>query len=243
MKLLVTINFLFLAQIISAQSTLNINLWNCKTDAIDSIYSLNVFKDNNYFKTISLNEKSKFDTTLQDVDKGIYTIEYKSYFGETLFDTVKIIKDTAYWAFICIDEIKDYENQFKKITDSITINKQIVIEFESYGCFHWELQKLKVFKKGSHYFATLYPEIKRREKRVTKGIPQTKQLSELQIRLLCEFQLQSYIHASGFAGGTEFVSCNFKYKNSSVKVINGADTQAVRKLVKNLLKNIYGRTT
>jgi hypothetical protein len=240
-KSFLTIIIMLLAQVISAQATLKITLSNCKTDMADSSYSLNIYKDSSFFKSIQvIYRDGAYDTALYNLDIGTYTIENKSYFGDTLIDTVKIIKDTSYWTFICTDEIRDYSKAYTKLIDSLTRNKQLLIEFQSYGCFHWESQKLKIFKKADSYFATLYPEIKKRENKAAKGNIQTRQLSASHLKLLYEFQLMAYVHASGYSGGTEIVFCTFKYKSDVVKLVLGNDISTVKKLFRNFVKQVYG---
>lgn len=231
-----------MAQAISAQSTLKITLWNCKTDVADSSFLLNIYKDNSFFKAIDVTPKDGGydDTSLYNLDKGAYTIESKSYFGDTFIDTVKVIKDSSYQVFICTDEIRDYTKAYKDIVDSLKKNNGITIEVASYGCFHHEFQKLRVFRKGNDYSAMLYPEIQQTERKIVKGSIKTKKLSETQLKLLYEFQLMSYMHASSFPISTEMTTCTFKYKTGLVKIFFGEDTKTIRNLFKKLIREIYG---
>lgn len=239
MRYFITITFLFIYSIVLSQSTLDITVWNCKTEKLDSVYYLKIYKDNNLFKDLRLCEDNKYDTIIANLEKGVYIIEYKSFFNEILFDTTEIKKDTSYATYLCIDEIKDYSIIYKGIIDSISNNKEIIIELESYGCFHWEMQQLKIFKKDNQYFATLYPEIKAGKKARKKGKKKTVQLSKEQLEDLAELQLLSYLHASGFAGGTDIVAYIYKYKNNTIKVINGGDARKARERFYNFIKNIY----
>jgi len=113
------------------------------------------------------------------------------------------------------------------------------IEFESYGCYHWEVQKLKVFKKDNQYFSTLYLTKKIREHRTEKVSKKTIKLTDKQLDLISSFQFDTYKNATGYPGSTEITYYTFKYKKNQLKFV---DSQEARDRFKSLVKTLYSKS-
>jgi hypothetical protein len=159
MKSLLTILFLVYSFAASAGSTLNISMFSCKTEGSDTAYDIQIYKDGEFVKDIHLSFYSNFETTLSNIEKGIYCFKFTNIYKQQITDSLVISRDTLYWKFLCSDDYI-FERPFRGYVDSLKNTESFFIEFQSYGCYHWEMQKIKVFKEDNQYFSTLYPEKK-----------------------------------------------------------------------------------
>jgi hypothetical protein len=222
----------------TASSTLNLSIYSCKTQTADTAYDVQVFKDGEFYKNIHLSYFSQFDTTLSDIQRGVYFFKFANIYNQLITDTLVISKDTVYWKSLCSD---DYilNSPFRGHVDSLKNTDFFSIEFESYGCYHWEVQKLKVFKKDNQYFSTLYPTKKIREHRTEKVITKTIKLTDKQLDLISSFQFDTYKNATGYPGSTEITYYTFKYKKNQLKFV---DSQEARDRFESLVKILYSKS-
>lgn len=238
MKSLLTILFSLYCFVSNAGSTLNLSIYSCKTQTDDTAYDVQVFKDGEFYKTIHLSFFSQFDTTLSDIQKGVYFFKFANIYNQPIVDTLIISKDTVYWKSLCSDDFI-FDGTFRGHIDSLKNTESFVIEFESYGCRHWEFQKLKVFKKDNQYFSKLYPTKKIREHRTEKGTQKTIKLTDKYLDLISMFQIDTYKNATGYPSSTEITYYTFKYKKSQLRFI---DSYEARDRFKNLVQTLYSKS-
>jgi hypothetical protein len=237
MKSLLTIIFSFYCFVTTAGSTLNLNIFPCKTQDSDTAYTIQILRNGEFYKNIILSYSSNFDTSLSNIEKGIYIFKFKNLYKQQVADTLIISKDTLYRKSFCPDEYI-FDKTFKGYIDSLKNSEFFLIEFESYGCFHWEKQKLKVFKHDNQFFSTLYPANKVRENRSEKAKIKTAKLSNTQIDLISNFQYDTYKNATGYPGSTEITYYEFKYKNDQLKFV---DSQESRVRFKELISALFSK--
>ena len=237
MKSLLTILFSFYCFVATAGSTLKLNIFPCKTQNSDTAYSVQIFRNGEFYKNIILTYTNNFDTTLSNIEKGIYSFRFTNLYKQQIFDTLNISKDTIYWKSFCPDDYI-FDKPFKGYVDSLKNSEFFIIEFESYGCFHWEKQKLKVFKKDNHIFSTLYPAKKIRENRNVKTNIKTVKLTASQVDSISNFQYDTYKNATGFPGSTEITYYSFKYKSDELKFV---DCEESRERFKHLVLTLYSK--
>lgn len=235
MKYLLAILLSFYCFLATAGSTINLSINSCKTQTADTAYTIQIFKDDEFYKTIQLSFINHFNTTLTDIQKGVYFIKFDNIYNQSIIDTLIISKDTIYSKFLCSDDFL-FDRPFRGYVDSLKNSESFTIEFESYGCYHWEIQKLKVFKRDNQYFATLYPVKKIREHRTEKEIAKTIKLTDKKLDLICDFQFDTYKNATGYPASTEITYYTFKYKKNQLKFI---DSQEARDRFKNLVAGLY----
>lgn len=221
-----------------AGSTLNLSIFPCKTQSSDTAYTIQIFRNGEFYKDIHLSYSSNFDTTLSNIEKGIYFFRFTNLYKQQIADTLIITKDTIYWKSFCPDDYI-FAKPFKGYVDSLKNSEFFFIEFESYGCFHWETQKLKVFKKENQFFSTLYPTKKVRENRTLKTNIKTVKLTTSQVDSISNFQYDTYKNATGFPGSTEITYYSFKYKNGEIKFV---DREESRERFKHLVKTLYSKS-
>ena len=222
----------------TASSTLNLNIFPCKTQNSDTAYTIQIFRNGEFYKNIILSYSSNFDATLSNIEKGIYYFKFTNLYKQQIADTLIISKDTLYWKSFCPDNYI-FDKPFKGYVDSLKKSEFFFIEFESYGCFNWETQKLKVFKKDNQFFSTLYPTKKVRENRKVKTNIKTVKLTASQVDSISNFQYETYKNATGFPGSTEITYYSFKYKNEKLKFV---DCEESRERFKNLVKTLYSKS-
>ena len=238
MKFLLTILLSFYFFVATAGSTLNLDIFPCKTQNSDTAYTIQIFRNGEFYKNIILTYSSNFDTTLSNIEKGIYSFKFTNLYKQQINDTLTISKDTLYWKSFCPDDYK-FDKPFNGYVDSLKNSEFFFIEFESYGCFHWETQKLKVFKKDNHFFSTLYPTKKVRENRNLKTNTKTVKLTASQVDSISNFQYDTYKNATGFPGSTEITYYSFKYKNEELKFV---DCEKSRERFKHLVMTLYSKS-
>lgn len=237
MKSLLTIIFWFYCFVATAGSTLKLNIFPCKTHSSDTAYDIQIFRNGEFYKDIHLSNSSNFDTTLSNIEKGIYCFKFTNLYKQQITDTLLISKDTLYWKTFCPDDYV-FDGPFRGYVDSLKNSEFFLIEFESYGCFHWEIQKLKVYKKGNQYFSTLYPVKKIREHKIQKVIAKTIKLTERQLAAITNFQFDTFKNATGPPWSTEITYYTFTYKIGQLKF---GDSQEARKRFKNLVADLYSK--
>ncbi len=238
MKPLLIILFSFYCFVATAGSTLSLNIFPCKTENSDTAYTIHIFRNGEFYKDIQLSYAGNFDTTLSNIEKGIYSFTFINLYEQQIADTLIISKDTLYRKSFCPDDYI-FDRPFKGYVDSLENSEFFLIEFESYGCFHWERQKLKVLKKDNQYFSMLYPAKKVREHRTEKAYIKTVKLTDTQVRLISNFQYETYKNATGYPGSTEITYYEFKYRNGKLKFV---DSQESRERFKNLIIALYPKS-
>ena len=239
----ITLTFI-LSGLFSNAATLNIDIFNCKTDP-SSYYEIKVYKDNSYLTTLHLDYLKKLDTTLLNLDLGTYYFEFETIFKTTVSDTLELKKDTLYNKSICVDDIKYLPPTFKTYLDSLKDDQFFYINFETYGCFHWELTKLKVSKSKSSYYATLYPTKKVREHYTVSGKPKTRKLNDSiskQIKEFEEFMDDDFSSAKVLANMFEIAPVINSIKDGLIPAdaISGTTLLLVKEKFKIFLEDIFG---
>lgn len=173
---------------------------------------------------------------LRNIDTGNYRIEYTTIFNRTISQTIRVAEDSAYWEFIYLDEYKDSLETFKSFLGTLKENESMTFTFESYGCFHWEEQDIKISMHNGSYIATLYPETLIRNSH-TRGKKITKKLSESDIAAFKYYE--GYIIARAAPTlSTESTTYKININGVEWRIYDGEEN---RKLYFALRKNIFRR--
>ena len=236
MKTLITIAFLAIAYFAAAGSTLQLTISACKTDSLDSYYIIKMYKDGIFIQNVLLSERNKYDTTLTNLNKGIYSFEFTNIFKKVLLDSIQISKDTLYWKPLCSDDFMSSKDSFNGYIDSLNNTEPFYIDFESVGCYHNEIQTLRVYKKENEYFSTLYPLKNRMESKFVKPKVKTVKLTESKIENLKAFQFDVYQNTVGYPFSTEITYYTFRFKKAQIRF---TDSKENRGRFSKLLESLY----
>lgn len=233
MKILLTI-LLTVWLLLCKGSTINISIFPCQTENADTFYTIAIFKDGQFLKTIGLSRRSNFDTTLVSIESGFYLFQFNNLYRQKTSDTLRVTKDTVYWKTICPDRY-NFDLPFKSFIDSLKNFDTFTIQFESYGCYHWEKQTLKVYKSDNLYYAILSPVEKIRDDKIL-GRRRKIRLTEKQVRLISDFQEDTYKNATGYPGNTEITYYTFVFSGYEIKFV---DSQEAGERFKTLINSLY----
>lgn len=172
---------------------------------------------------------------LRNIDTGAYRIEYTTILNRTVSETISVVKDSTYWKYIRLDHYEDSLETFKSFLGTLKENESMTFAFESYGCYHWEEQNIKISRVNGKYIATLYPEKLVRNNR-SRGKKITKTLSERDIEAFRYYEGYILARSNGGGGSTEYT--NYTININGVKwIIEDGDEN--RKQYFTLRKNIF----
>ena len=225
----------FLPVHLLGQASLRVNVLYCKSEEKDTIHLIKIFKSDSLYQTLSL-KSNQLDTTLKNLNLGLYRFKYTSIFNEFLSDSILLTKDSLYWKPLCLDDFKNTNNSFRGYIDSLKNNEFFSIEYEAYGCFHWESQKIKIFKRNGQTFSTLYTTKHYREKIIEQAKPITIQLTPDKVIAFLNFQGDIYKNATGFPFSTEMTFYTVVFHD---RVLKFTDAEEGRERFHILKKKVY----
>ncbi len=218
--------FLFFAKCTEGKASLTLMLSSCKTDSIKSFYSVNIYKDGTYFKTIELNANNNYDTTIIDLSFGVYNFVFTNIFSQQVIDTIKIFKDSSYSKYFCSDNFLNIDRTFRGYIDSLSDKEFFSIEFESSGCYHSDLKKIKILKVGNDYFATIYPTKDLMNGKTERRKKRTVILNKEKFEALTAFEVETFNNATGVSGSTETTYYTFVYKKVKLRFIDNSESRS-----------------
>jgi hypothetical protein len=204
---------LLLPALAFAKPGLNIRMQFCGvTSSADTSFRIKLYKDNILLHTVNLSYNG--DTTLRGLDTGVYRLEYATLLQRRVSQTVRVLEDKIYEELLLAYQYEPAKETFKGFIDGLGENESLVFSFESYGCYHWETQDIKLSRVNGKYVATLYPEKRIREKK-DRGRKMTKTLTSEELGAFQYFEEVILTNNTGDGGSSELTSCRIELKGNA----------------------------
>lgn len=133
------------------KATLKIRSEYCSDDGMLGWTDIKLLRDG---KQVEKKQEDKEKFIFEALEKGTYTIVYKSIFNTQEQKTVEITEAKQYEVNVCLDAM-DYSKQtYKPVIDRLKDGEYYTVYADSRGCFHWTQDELKVKRVGKNYQAS-----------------------------------------------------------------------------------------
>lgn len=196
-----------------SRSTLELSLWFTGFSSADSIFQVKLFKEDLLVRDMIFYRQGKSDTVIDNLDTGVYQIEFRNVFHRQILREVKLTKDTLYREYLEIDAFNPDKDTFGGFIEMLKDKERFTLTYMSIGCFHAEEQDIVISRLGDRYTAKIYPEHKGFKKQ-KKGKPIIKVLTKEDIFQFKIFEKWMLIHKDSLEGSTEQTSYYLRFKDN-----------------------------
>lgn len=203
---------------VSAQSSVIVEYKRCKLNleySNDSSFSL--YKNGAYLKYYRIGFKHTFQ--IDSLLPGNYEIEYRTVFQTKQKVPFVLEKNIEKKVILCVDYLNEDKLDYSYYIDQLEDGDSFSINLFSYGCFHMESKLVEIKKENSSY--------------ILSYLDKKKELSELEIELLREFEKE--LKSIPLGACTTEDNYTLKYKDEVYKKMDGTcDWEGLRFLLINL---------
>ena len=138
------------SKITSAQSSLEINIKDCRKEASYTyLAEFKLFKNDTLFKTIKPRQHKQ--QIIKHLEAGQYRIEYKSMFDKVESVSVDIAEKGDYVVDLCLNYIDYQAETYTPIISRLLDGESYSIEIKSLGCFHDSKEMFLIERSGNSY--------------------------------------------------------------------------------------------
>lgn len=194
------------------------------SDLTATSQSIQVFKNGNFEQSLTDSLKGQTFVIFKNIDTGRYQFRYKNQFDFDVQESIHISSDGTYELNICIDKLRDRDQGFRGLVDSITFQNPLYIKVNTGGCFANSNSVLKIYKNGNKYYASYQMQIENQYGKV-KREKKVKKLTNVDILTIREFEY-------------DFTHLKYVYINSCIKIVSTSKAEYTitqGKIVKRIL--------
>jgi hypothetical protein len=167
------------------------------------VLPVKLFKNDTFVKsdTIKFSREAKFE----NLPYGKYTVKFKTIYNRK--DSIEFeIESKNQEITLCIDTIDYRLTKSDLLIDKLKPNESLKIDFETFGCFHFEKSRLEITRKDDQYLAKL-------DKNESV-------LSNAQLELIREFEIELQEIQTGWCTTSDTYNLTIKGYSESMKLID-----------------------